>query len=83
MRAAPPQMIAGEQVPVLNQQAHVAARVAGGRDGEEAGSQFDRLKAIENHLRAGLRGQFHSVNDAAAGETRGVFFGFGYVVAVC
>src|ERR1700675_1678656 len=33
--AAPPQMIAGEKEAVLNQQTHVAAGVAGRRNGQE------------------------------------------------
>src|SRR5438132_892765 len=78
----PIQMVAGEQITVLEQQDAVTLGVPWRRDGQEVGSQRPRPLALENDFRTGLRRQFISMNDAAAAKMLGVTFGIGHVVSV-
>src|SRR5262249_29619980 len=62
----PGEVIAGEEVSLPKQQHAVAFRVTRSRDDEELVSQLDRLLAVEDVFRIGLRRQLVAVNDAAA-----------------
>ena len=76
-------MVAREEKSVAKEQAAVARRVAGSRDGEEVpAANSCRLVAFEHDFGPRLRRKLGSVNHAPAAEMGGVAVGVGHVVAV-
>src|SRR5438552_3911780 len=78
----PIQMIASEEKAVLEKQDAVALGVARRRDSQKISPQLPRPLTIQNDLRARLRGEFPSMNDAAAAKMFGEPLGICHVVPV-
>src|SRR4051812_17699747 len=73
-------MIAREKAAIGIEQDHMARGMAGRRNGEKAGGQFDAFQAVHHLLGVRLGIKFQAVNDATSTEMASIFIGVGHVV---
>ena len=80
--AIPVQMIAGEQEPVLEQEATMAGGMAGRRNRHEPRCQFVKIVPVKDDLGLWLRGQLLSMNHTFRPEMPGELVSISDIVSM-